>query len=140
MTKTQEDKLDAVAAAVQRLEANNVNLTESINKVLEIHIAFRNDLDQLTNRVHEIETKVKSLPSTQPVSNVNADMSKIQDKLDDLENRSRRSNVLFFGIQDGNATEPWEDSERHLKDFCTGKLGVTVTSISRAHRLGRFSE
>lgn len=139
MTKMQEDKLDAVAAAVQRLEANNVNLTESINKVLQIHIALKNDLDQLTNRVHEIETKIKSLPSSQPVSNETADMFKIQDKLDDLENCSRQSNILFFGIPDGDATESWEDSERHLKDFCIEKLGVTVASISRAHRLGRFS-
>ncbi|XP_077543323.1 uncharacterized protein LOC144155629 [Haemaphysalis longicornis] len=62
-----------------------------------------------------------------------------QEKIDDLENRSRRSNVLFFGIEDTDQSESWEASETHVREFCSNKLSVTAASIARAHRLGRFS-
>lgn len=63
----------------------------------------------------------------------------MQEKIDDLENRSRRSNVLFYGISDTNKSEAWDVSERLAREFCTNKLGISVSTIARAHRIGRFS-
>lgn len=66
-------------------------------------------------------------------------MSVMHDKIDDLENRSRRSNLLFYGIQDTGEAEDWDTSEQIVTKFCQDILGVTTASIARAHRLGRFS-
>ncbi|KAH9367718.1 hypothetical protein HPB48_021860 [Haemaphysalis longicornis] len=64
--------------------------------------------------------------------------SALHDKIDDLENRSRRSNVLFFGVDDNEPSETWDATEGLVREFCASKLGITVDSVARAHRLGRF--
>lgn len=66
-------------------------------------------------------------------------MSVIRDKIDDLENRSRRSNLLFYGIRHTGESEYWEMSEQIVTKFRQDKLGASTASIARAHRLGRFS-
>lgn len=139
LTKAQEEKLNLVFSTVQRLEASNATVLEAVNKVLLIHIDIKNDLDALTKRVSELETKPVVAASTVTGVSHDANFACMQEKLDDLENRSRRSNVLFFGITDTDPSETWESSETHVHEFCSNKLGVTVTSIARAHRLGRFS-
>lgn len=65
--------------------------------------------------------------------------SRIQDKLNDLEARSMRDNLLFMGIeesQDENCTEK-------IKLFCENELRLSPESVSnmiidRAHRIGKF--
>lgn len=109
MTKAKKDKLDAAPIAIQCLEANNMCLPESINKVLHIHVALKNDLGQLTKRVNELKSKIEMLPRKQPVLNADTDISQIQDKVDNLENSSRRAN-MFSGIKSGDAFEPWMSS------------------------------
>ncbi|KAG0421904.1 hypothetical protein HPB47_002236, partial [Ixodes persulcatus] len=36
----------------------------------------------------------------------------------DLENRSRRQNLVFYGIDDDNHSETWNQSERLVKSIC----------------------
>ncbi|XP_075527052.1 uncharacterized protein LOC142559322 [Dermacentor variabilis] len=60
---------------------------------------------------------------------------------DELENRSRRNNLLFFGIDDENESETWDESERKVISVCSAKLGITVepSTIERAHRMGKHN-
>ncbi|KAH6933125.1 hypothetical protein HPB50_012321 [Hyalomma asiaticum] len=53
----------------------------------------------------------------------------------------RRSNLLFFGIED-DAKEDWTATENKITDFCSEKLDIVAGSIQfdRAHRLGKFSD
>ncbi|XP_077497727.1 uncharacterized protein LOC144108342 [Amblyomma americanum] len=139
MTKAQEEKLDTVAETVLRLEASNATLIEAVTKVLNIHATLKTDLENLTKRVQELETKLELASSVSTSANHESGLSNIVNKIDDLENRSRRSNVLFYGIADSDSSESWETSEQLVNDFCLDKLGVTVTSVARAHRVGRFS-
>ena len=69
----------------------------------------------------EIETRLKS----------------VENKLCQLEDQSRRENLLFFGIgDDGN--ESWEVCERKLTQFIKDKLGIDKDIVfQRVHRLGR---
>ncbi|XP_075555559.1 uncharacterized protein LOC142588016 [Dermacentor variabilis] len=139
MTKAQEEKLDLVAGSILRVEASNSALQESVNKVLHMHVELKNDLEKLTKRVLDLEQKVAAAPCAQSITSSDNGLVGVQEKIDDLENRSRRSNVLFYGLTDSARSETWEESERLVSNFCTQKLGLTVTSISRAHRVGRFS-
>lgn len=139
MTKAQEEKLDLVAGSILRVEASNSVLQESVNKVLQSHLEIKNDLEKLTKRVLELEQKFAAAPSAQSIACSDNGLVGVQEKIDDLENRSRRSNVLFYGITDSAKSETCEESELLVNNFCTEKLGLTVTSISRAHRVGRFS-
>ncbi|XP_077497108.1 uncharacterized protein LOC144107795 [Amblyomma americanum] len=139
MTKAQEEKLDLVAGSILRLETSNAVLQDSVNKVLQIDADLKIDLEKLTKRVHDLEQKFATAPSAELVGNSDKGLANVQAKIDDLENRSRRSNVLFYGIDDPEKSETWEESERLVNVFCKEKLGLTVESVSRAHRVGRFS-
>lgn len=59
---------------------------------------------------------------------------------DDLENRSRRNNLIFYGINE-DANETWAISEAKVAKTCDNLLGLKLedTHIERAHRLGRFN-
>lgn len=139
ITKEHEAKLDLVTNVVQRLEISNATVLDSIDKLLQNHITLKNNLKSLTKRVQELETKAEMAPPPEASVNVNENISKLQDKIHDLKNRSCRSNVLFFGVTDTDESETWESSERLVTEFCSNRLGITVSSIARAHRLGGFS-
>lgn len=65
----------------------------------------------------------------------------LQDYQDDLDNRSRRNNLIFFGIED-NQNETWAESESRILSFCSKQLQAPIASeaTERAHRLGRYTE
>lgn len=61
----------------------------------------------------------------------------LSNKVDDLENSTRRNNLLVFGMN-----EPENETNSSLKDVIVKhifeeKLGVKVKSVERIHRLGR---
>nr|XP_054917232.1 uncharacterized protein LOC126544205 [Dermacentor andersoni] len=60
-------------------------------------------------------------------------------RLDDLEDRSRRHNLLFFGIPDG-VSETWTQSEEHICELLSRHLNLRITdgTVERAHRLGAY--
>lgn len=60
-------------------------------------------------------------------------------KVDNLENQSRRCNLVFYGVNESDNPERNADSERKILELCESKLGLQNLSIGRAmHRLGRF--
>lgn len=68
-------------------------------------------------------------------------MCDIEERLDDLENRSRRNNLIFYGFPDTNPKETYAQSEQIIINHCLKSFGLTVGTqdIERAHRLGRYS-
>ena len=62
-------------------------------------------------------------------------------KIDDLENRSRGNNLLFFGVNE-ETSETWDKSELEVKSFMTDTLQIPKDkvdniAIERAHRVGK---
>lgn len=51
----------------------------------------------------------------------------------------RRSNLLFFGIQD-DPSDTWSSAENKLLEICSEHLGITIdpARIERAHHLGKY--
>lgn len=58
----QEEKLDMIVSAVQRLEASNTNMLESVNKVLQVNIVLKNDLESLTKRQTKSKANLSHFP------------------------------------------------------------------------------
>ena len=52
-----------------------------------------------------------------------------------LEDRSRRDNLRFDGIEEWEE-ESWLDTEQNLKDTLSDILGIQNVKIERAHRVG----
>lgn len=59
-------------------------------------------------------------------------------KMDDLESRERRNNLLFYGLSDSNANETAAQSEELIISQCTAKLELSSLAVECVHRLGKF--
>ena len=61
----------------------------------------------------------------------------IENKLVDLEDRSRRNNLRMNGIKEGK-NETWEECEERVNCFLEEKLDIDTSKkrIERAHRVG----
>lgn len=64
-------------------------------------------------------------------------LNSMERKIDDLENRRRRNNLIFFEFKDTNRNESVELSDRCAAELCRDRL-VTLSTIQRAYRIGRF--
>lgn len=73
------------------------------------------------------------------VQGIENNVATITEKVDELENRSRRNNIITHGFE-----EPKDESLEILFDTVTknvlqGKLNVTICGVERCHRLGAKS-
>ena len=57
------------------------------------------------------------------------------DKMAELEDRNRRNNLRFSGIEE-EPNETWEQSEEKVKQLLKDKLEIEGVKIERAHRSG----
>ena len=97
-------------------------------------------LGDLTSKISEQDEKMKSLSfdldslrdSVQALQTVN---QKLERKLDDLENRSRRNNLVVFGIQESSNTNK-EDCKKLIHDFLhfADVADEDIKDIQRCHR------
>lgn len=58
-------------------------------------------------------------------------------KLVDLEDRSRRSNIIVYGILENSGENEASLRKSVVGDIFEKKIGVKCESIARIHRLGR---
>ena len=68
----------------------------------------------------------------------------MKEQIAELEDRHRRNNLRFMGIEEksGVESETWKESETKVKDFLQEKLGLEIDEITieRAHRIGKKEE
>nr|KAG5705870.1 hypothetical protein BaRGS_030760 [Batillaria attramentaria] len=87
---------------------------------------LQNKNDQLTEQNRELNAKVGSLEK----------VGHLEERTDDVEGRSRRSNLLFYGIPQTNKNETWQESVDTVKSVLKEKLGVEDNiQFDRVHRL-----
>ncbi|XP_071503488.1 short transient receptor potential channel 4-like, partial [Diadema antillarum] len=96
----------------------------------------------LTSIVTEHDEKIKSLSFDianlrDTVQALQTDNGKLERKLDDLENRSRRNNLVVFGIQESNNKE---DCKKLIQDFLrfADVPEEDINDIQRCHRTPSF--
>ena len=88
----------------------------------------------------QVDDLLKQNSVTTQLAEVSDAVCGLQDKLDDLENRSRRNNLCFDGIEESTANETWEQTEAKVKEVIASKMQVESVSaiiIERAHRVGK---
>lgn len=96
-------------------------------------------------RLNNLEANVKQLQTQKGVSeSIQESVDSIQQLIDihqsklvDLENRSRRNNLLVFGISAAGSESEAELREKVVKGIFHDRLGVKCTTIARIHRLGK---
>ncbi|KAH9367086.1 hypothetical protein HPB48_021735 [Haemaphysalis longicornis] len=92
-------------------------------------------MEDALQKIKDQGKKISQLTKT--VTNLNVTLSRQEERLISLEDRSRRNNLLVFGVEEGEA-ETTEDLEQTvLQDIFVRKLGVELKTVERIHRIGR---
>ncbi|XP_049268018.1 uncharacterized protein LOC125756977 [Rhipicephalus sanguineus] len=141
---------DAVLTELQKIAAGQSKVITEVVQSLKSQLNTTDrTITDLCKRMTDLEAHYQALiPLRNDIEKMPADTSsmsrkieELEDRLDDTENRSRRNNLIFYGISDPTDSETWNDSEKLIIDFCSNNLGITVGphDFERAHPLGRHS-
>ena len=91
-------------------------------------VLVKHDLENKQSKLENLESKVFYLEN-------NSNLEPVQNRLDYLEDQSRRNNLRFDGIPERTG-ENWEQSTAEIQKVVS-KLGITrEVTIDRAHRVG----
>lgn len=92
----------------------------------------------LTEKLEKQEQKISKLEEENAC--LRESLRQIEDKQDDLENRSRRNNLIFYGVpEQENTPETWEECGRKILNIILNDMkvtGITERDVERAHRMG----
>lgn len=94
-------------------------------------------LEEKTKTVDHLEQDMTTIQAS--VETLGTQHESIQARLDELEDRSRRNNLIFHGLPD--AKETWEQSEQRITQLLSdATINLADHDIERAHRLGAYKE
>ncbi|XP_070381892.1 uncharacterized protein [Dermacentor albipictus] len=138
--------LETIYQAISRIESAQSTVLAELALIRSAQTNIEDSVHRLSARVEILEKTIETHPEKAAASATNTDLAQLAsdvkaltNKCDDAENRLRRTNILFLGLQD-ELGESWDQSEAHITSFCSEHLGISIGSqdIERAHRLGRF--
>ncbi|XP_065675715.1 uncharacterized protein LOC136091922 [Hydra vulgaris] len=117
------------------LKDENFTLKKELSEVQKAVEFISKSYDKIIIELTELKkTESKKSPD---ISNIENGNNNIEKKIAELEDRSRRNNLRFVGIED-KANETWEESEQKIKEFLNTKLNIQENIlIDRAHRVGK---
>lgn len=125
-----------------QLESNNNanKMMERIDKLTSWIENIDDAMVDMESRIQEVENKLSNPPSSVRTEVlVNPLIGDLTRKITELEDRSRRNNIVIAGLEEiGSGT--WEEVEEQVIELCRSKLSVTDISIERAHRIGRKNQ
>lgn len=131
--QTGEPTLRDVMCALTNLNIRFDELQGSLSDIRNTQAALQSEMQELRDQVSDLTLKNEALQSVNDglVKKVD-DMEK---KTDDLEGRSKRNNLIIYGIEK-TGDETWEDCEGVVQDMFTDKLELSQdVQFDRVHRL-----
>ncbi|XP_040071679.1 uncharacterized protein LOC115314240 [Ixodes scapularis] len=124
--------MNAMLTSQNDLKTRIVNLAASQEK-LESTVNAR--MNEVMTALQEHKGEIRVLQGE--VTSFRNDLQLQQKRLDDLENRSRRRNLVIFGFPEPDRENTEALRSQIIQDLIGQKLGVTVSSVERVHRIGK---
>ncbi|KAJ1110622.1 hypothetical protein NDU88_007971 [Pleurodeles waltl] len=116
--------LQEISAVGHRLDSKITDLSADFKSIRADIAGFQDKVTELDHRLTTVESNIVTLPD------IDSELQFLQHKLADLEDRSRRDNVLFFGLPE---KEEGVDLRTFLK-YCLPPLtGLTFSPILEFH-------
>lgn len=116
----QESQLGSILNKLESLEINQKKTTEEVNSLKE---SFK----FLDAEVTEVKTSLSEKACR-------TDVEALRDKIEDLENRSKRNNVVLWGLKE-HAEKSKDSIEKFLEEeFFSEHMGLQNIEVMRAHR------
>lgn len=137
-----EQTLSLMNAKMSDLEGNvkniDIRVTEVENSCKFISQGFEKHSQELktaSETVKKVDKKCISLDAT--LKKVNEENETLKSKVLDLENRSMRNNLMFWGIPEQTNHGSPENCDNLVKKFISDELEVDATAMTfeRAHRI-----
>lgn len=125
-----------ISSKVRDISSGIIDLKKRLSKVEEGLVALSKNGDTITTvggSVDEIKTDMSALSRWQD------SQAGLLDVVDDMNNRMRRKNLIFKGLPEEEKENPGA-SESKITNFCKERLGLDITDIERAHRVGAPKE
>lgn len=107
-------------------------ITKKLSKMIEEQERQESRIFDLENKVDSKEEEIKALKNE--MTELKCDLGKSLDKLNDLEQYSRRNCVRIFGVEERAEENPFD----LVTALANDKLGLNVSpdDIDRTHRVG----
>uniref|UniRef100_A0A6M2D8T2 Putative tick transposon ovary overexpressed n=1 Tax=Rhipicephalus microplus TaxID=6941 RepID=A0A6M2D8T2_RHIMP len=117
--------IKSIKTGQKTIETNVLNIQQRLNALEEISCA----VDGLGVQISELQSTAGSLATQYAL---------LQSRIDELEDRSRRDILLFYGSPDSKET--WQQTETKLTTILNEVIpSLPSGSIERAHRIGSLS-
>lgn len=129
---------EAVLLAMKSLKAESL---VHHKEVIEGIALIRTDLDAIKGRLTTAESRISDTEDTtaqlkSKVTDLETKMKVLTEKNEDLENRSRRSNIRLIGLPENTEGKDAETFlERWLPDVLGAEIFPSPVRIERAHRI-----
>lgn len=136
-----EEKLNLLLSVLPELE----NYKSRINQLEEENKSLQTSLQYAQAEIEDLKTKANDAESQQ--QKINADQERINKELKELQRRhiklechSRRGNLKFFGVKEGER-ESNSDTETALREFMRTELKIPPNDVKEIHfdRVHRIS-
>ena len=126
------DRLDK---KIDILKKENSKIKKELADLREIAQCHNGNVDEVNKKLEDIDSRIEEVKLDEITEDF---VTKTKKKLADLEDRSRRNNLRFYGFQE-ETNETWEEGESILTDFVKEKLEIEEDIlIERAHRTGKI--
>eukprot|EP00745_Piridium_sociabile_P020573 TRINITY_DN31752_c0_g2_i6.p1 TRINITY_DN31752_c0_g2~~TRINITY_DN31752_c0_g2_i6.p1 ORF type:complete len:271 (-),score=44.85 TRINITY_DN31752_c0_g2_i6:20-832(-) len=160
-TSVRRESVEASAAGGKGCEKDTGQTEPTLTSLMEVLTGLKQDLtggldsvngrlDYLSDSVFGIREEVSQLSQTVNAVKEENETLKRQNqqlldrleaserKLDDLEGRSKRNNLIFNGLKRTAQRESWDDCEKLVKDVIHNQLKIDRNvEFERVHRLGK---
>ncbi|XP_077485847.1 uncharacterized protein LOC144096897 [Amblyomma americanum] len=137
---------EAVLAELKKLSSGQATIISDVQDIKNKLTTTEKTITDLIQRIADLESHYQNLATLKTdvecmQCNTEKSTQQVRDleaRFDDAENRSRRCNLIFYGLSDSTPSESFADSEEVIIRHCSDQLDVSLDSkdIERAHRLG----
>ncbi|XP_040077617.1 uncharacterized protein LOC120849453 [Ixodes scapularis] len=125
------DNQSNMSKQLQEVKAGQDSLRQEMTGINAKIAGFKDALANIEKEMAQVTSLKKS------VAILERTVRQQNYRLIDLENRSRRNNLVIFGLPEKDNESTEELKQTVTKDVFQKVIGVTVTSVERIHRLGR---
>lgn len=111
-----------------------IKVTQELKTSLEFS---QGEIDSLRKEISALKMQAKSDDLGEKIRTVSETLVAETTRADYLEAQSKRSNLIFEGIEESK-DESWEESEKKVKEILETKLGLSRDiELERVHRIAR---
>nr|XP_047133676.1 uncharacterized protein LOC124811671 isoform X1 [Hydra vulgaris] len=130
-TKILNERLDKVE---KNILENAKKISTLATEVEEIKVSLNFHEELIVNKIKTaLDSFIKNKSTHNEIQNNNIELKKINSKLREIEDRSRRNNLRVEGVKE----ESWLESELKVKKIFDEYLDINDVKIERAHRAGK---